>query len=392
MADGDYTLFCRGSLIGLNAEGAHDDATFQHGTVELFIDAVVIVPTLADISAGTRSPTPPFEGYLDRDFGSGSIVIHDTNDVILMPATGPFNLGDGGKVAFVDTAQGAFDNFSVWKDDLGAYIGKDPALLTYTKADTQGTSSAGQGDPWSRHYRVFIPPRNARYLVPAAQFKAVPTTKKQYLDAVQTELLPLAATTPTAFVQARQINVTVNPTRLNYSLNPSLRIDATHWSTSGSGSRDTAQFNSDTASYKVTGSTTSTTVSHTATDLIAGVTYIASVYVRDPFTTLWSGRESDTQVADADGNATFTWSSPFAGTVYWDDCLIERGTVVKDFFHGDSGDDYLWEQGGTDGAARSYFYEDRTERHYVLVRLLGENVPLGVPVGSPEYALRPPLS
>lgn len=394
MSIDDYTLVVRGDFVGRTVDGEPDEFTWQRGTIEFQFPAVVIPATLADIEAGTRSPTPPFDGWLGSQF-DGSIEIHDTNNVILMPITGQaFGLGAGGQISWSYQAVGAFDNFAIWKDDTGAYIGKDPAKLTWIKASTQGTSSANKGSVWNRHHAVFIPPKNARYLVAGAQFQAVPTLKKQFLDAVQTEVLPLTASVPTAWQKARLLNVTVNPTRLNYSKNPGLKVDATGWSTSASGARDTLIFHLGVASYKVTGATANvTTVSHGSVDkLLPGVQYIASAYVRNPTSGLFDTRVSNVQTASASGTATFTWLSPYTGTVYFDSCLVERGTVVKGVFDGDSGADYLWEQGGVSGSCRSYFYEDRAARHYVLVRLLGENVPLGVPVDSPEYALRPPLS
>ncbi len=72
--------------------------------------------------------------------------------------------------------------------------------------------------------------------------------------------------------------------------------------------------------------------------------------------------------------------------------LVEGGSVLRPYFDGDSGDDYLWEVGGTPGQTRSYFYEDRSDRHHILVRSLQENVPLGTPVADPSYAAGPPTS
>jgi hypothetical protein len=69
--------------------------------------------------------------------------------------------------------------------------------------------------------------------------------------------------------------------------------------------------------------------------------------------------------------------------------MVEEGSTPGDYFDGDSGPDYLWEQGGTPGSARSYYYPDRTSRHYILVRTLQENVALGMTVEDPVYATFP---
>uniref|UniRef100_A0AAU3I9J6 CBM-cenC domain-containing protein n=1 Tax=Streptomyces sp. NBC_01393 TaxID=2903851 RepID=A0AAU3I9J6_9ACTN len=77
-------------------------------------------------------------------------------------------------------------------------------------------------------------------------------------------------------------------------------------------------------------------------------------------------------------------------SIFWvDGVLIEEGTSVRTYFDGSMGSDYLWEQGGSANLARAYFYQDYTERSYLIRTLLAENVPLGITAAVPQYAVLP---
>jgi hypothetical protein len=77
-------------------------------------------------------------------------------------------------------------------------------------------------------------------------------------------------------------------------------------------------------------------------------------------------------------------------SIFWaDGILVEEGTSVRDYFDGSMGADYLWETSGTANLTRSYFYENRVERSYLIRTLLDENTPLGITSAVPQYAVLP---
>jgi hypothetical protein len=82
--------------------------------------------------------------------------------------------------------------------------------------------------------------------------------------------------------------------------------------------------------------------------------------------------------------------TPGLASIFWvDGVLIEEGAAVRDYFDGSMGADYLWETGGTTNLTRSYYYENRVERSYLIRTLLDENTPLGISAAIPQYAVLP---
>jgi hypothetical protein len=82
--------------------------------------------------------------------------------------------------------------------------------------------------------------------------------------------------------------------------------------------------------------------------------------------------------------------TPNQPSIYWiDGVLVEEGEAVRPYFDGSKGADYLWETGGTANLTRSYYYENRVERSYLIRTLLDENTPLGITAGIPQYAVLP---
>jgi hypothetical protein len=84
-----------------------------------------------------------------------------------------------------------------------------------------------------------------------------------------------------------------------------------------------------------------------------------------------------------------TMTSGVASIFWVDGVLVEEGTAVRDYFDGSMGVDYLWETGGSANLTRSYFYENRVERSYLIRTLLDENTPLGISSAVPQYAVLP---
>jgi hypothetical protein len=77
-------------------------------------------------------------------------------------------------------------------------------------------------------------------------------------------------------------------------------------------------------------------------------------------------------------------------SIFWfDGILVEEGAAVRPYFDGSMGADYLWEASGTANLTRSYYYENYTERSYLIRTLLDENTPLGITSSVPQYAVLP---
>ena len=74
---------------------------------------------------------------------------------------------------------------------------------------------------------------------------------------------------------------------------------------------------------------------------------------------------------------------PVGSSVNMDAVLLERGTALQDYFDGSTNEDTMWETGGVVGSTRSYLYRNRAERLAVVKRVLAENVPMGIGVGTP---------
>lgn len=256
----------------------------------------------------------------------GTAKIYDLNPVSFF-GSGAMGFA-GGNAYFFTGPYGGFEDFAIYPE-----TGTDP-LDGFVLADNDGTLTAGVGQDWTRHYTVAVPPRAARFAVPHVQLGSIDPGNSQYLDAHQVEVLRTDQSLPTTFESARSIRVTVRPKRLNLAAG-----------------------------------------SLTVTDLIPGRTYTASAYV--------NGQRESYQFVPT----VSTWTLEFSGTAT--KILVEEGTTLGDYFDGNSGPDYLWEQGGTPGEARSYYYPDRSARHYVLVRTLQENVALGMVVEAPVYATFP---
>lgn len=260
----------------------------------------------------------------------GTAKIYDLNPVSFF-GSGSMAFA-GGNAYFFTGPNGGFEDFAIFPE-----TGEDP-LDGFLLADNAGTLTAGVGQDWTRHYAVAVPPRKARFAVPHVKLGSIAPGKSQYLDAHQVEVLRVDQSLPTPFESARAIRVTVRPKRLNLAAG-----------------------------------------SLTVTDLIPGRTYTASAYEGT------TQQRSSYQFVPT----VSTWTLVFPDLVPPTRILVEEGTTLGDYFDGNSGPDYLWEQGGTPGEARSYYYPDRSARHYILVRTLQENVALGMVVEDPVYATFP---
>jgi hypothetical protein len=257
---------------------------------------------------------------------NGSADVYDLGAVNLF-GFGTMAFHGGSATLLLVQPYGGFEDFAIFPE-----TGSDP--LNGFVVNSTSLSSGGVGNAWTRHYVVMVPPKKARFAVPHIKLATVVVGNNQYFDAHQLEMLRTSQSAPTAFGSARSLQVTVRPKRLNFAV----------------------------------GSTT-------VTKLTPFRVYTASADVAGQRVSFQFTPTSD------------TYTLNFGGTP--SKILVEEGTEVGDYFDGNSGDDYLWEQGGTPGATRSYYYPDRTVRHEILTRTLAENVALGIPVADPVYALFP---
>lgn len=371
---------------------------------------------------------PPFDGVLTF---SGDATIYDLNPVPIHPFKGPFVLGLAGHIDnVVSEHRGTFEDFAIFEWDVaGNYLADDP-IDAHVQADNAGAIS-GSGNissAWTRHYRVLYPPKTARYIVPKIVTGSIGVNKGLYLDAFQMEMLDVNdSPAPTTWVPPRHIHARVQPTRLNYSTNPSFTVSAANLSKAASVTltRDPTKAYTGQAALKIEVATPGAPVwvrensvldisegeylavsfrsyadvtlsgSYqillrwlTKTDVPVGLAYGSTIHNR-------TGIDWDLQSVVARAPAgtdqayvdlVYSATAPAVADTFWIDAvLIEKAAQVGTYFDGSSGADYLWQQGGTPGLTRSYYYADRVKRHYILERTLRENVPLGVSIADPEY-------
>lgn len=255
---------------------------------------------------------------------------------------------------------------------------------------------------------------------------------------------------PTTYDLPKQIHTIVHPNRLNYCPNPSIEVATTGWSGTGTGtvSRDTTvsvgnviefddfQFTTGIASLKVAVNAASDGCQITIPNLITGDQYIVSAYIKsgpglqnvvlacgdgtaacvdigDPYGT--GGGYGDIPYGGVPANAadldTTVWFRPnftFTATSstqtltiisasgsdvsypahFWVDAvLIESGQLLSFYFDGDFGTNYFWEDGGTAGLTRSYYYDQFAVKQKAFSNTLAAHVPLGISYADPLYKI-----
>lgn len=387
----------------LQAEGS---LTFRSGAAGVEVLPSVIVD-LADAS------------YVA--FTRGTIDIYDLGPTDLGDISGALDVAIGGNCAlWVGGDLASLTDFSFYPAAEA-----DPAMAIAV-ADNSGTVSGHIGNAWTRHFITLYAPtdnpawKRAAFASVGLVFKSMPTVTLQHIDDVQWEIAPLNSNPPLGFSPARSIDIRVRPTRLNHSTNPSFEVDLTDWTTVGATlTRITTDHAQGAACCRITSFAPADTVDHIVRSLVPGRDYTVSVYLRStdggdagikitgarnvadgivysPLT--WQTAPLGTEgspdwrrvwvsfTAEAT-TMTLTVRSLGAATVLLDGVLIEEGNGLGAYFDGDSGSpDYAWETAGTPGKARSYYYRNKTERHYALGKTLRENVGQGLFIGDPEYA------
>lgn len=385
-------------------------------------------PGLPSSLSGTLLLLPQATKYPVSDLNriSGTANIYDGNPVAFA-ATGAMDVGDAGRVIKVVSEYfGTFDDFAYYDSALPGHPFGGWIVKTSTDRDTPTGDILSS---WKRFTRHVVPPRGTRFVVPKIGLTGG-VGNTQYLDAFQMEVVPInfgAPTTP-AFTKPRRLNVRVRPTRLNYSINPNFNVSSTGvvGSTGVTPARSTGRGVRSNDSLKITVATTATvpaqayedqylpvvtgeslavSFKHSIDASLSGSYRIAIQYYTETLVPVDTDFSTDVMhdpsnwdlvslistVPERADRARISLvhadTAPAVTDNFWiDEVLIEKSTLIGEYFDGDFGDDYLWKANGTAGQTWSYFYEDRMQRHYILERTLRENVPLGISIGDPEYA------
>ncbi len=146
----------------------------------------------------------------------------------------------GTPTATVQSVAAAFTDFGIWE-----LTDPDPAQ-TYGWWTNAGASSSQTG--YTQSYGMLVPPldyqvsggqylwRRAAYAAFGFKWANVPNNVEQILTDVQVEYAQTSvgsATTPSAYQRARQLQVVIKPSRLNYATNPAFQNGTAGWTQDG---------------------------------------------------------------------------------------------------------------------------------------------------------------
>lgn len=97
--------------------------------------------------------------------------------------------------------------------------------------------------------------------------------------------------------------------------------------------------------------------------------------------------ESSSVILSATAVTATDFSNPSA---FWIDAVLtEAGEILGDYFDGGYGApdylDYQWENGGTPGESRSYYYEQLTAKQAAITDALARHIPIGLTAETPEF-------
>lgn len=256
---------------------------------------------------------------------------------------------------------------------------------------------------------------------------------------------------PSDYDQPRCIHTIVKPDRLNFCTNPSIEVSTAGWVPVGTAvltqdntvsvgdiiEYDDYQFTAGTYSLNVQLNDSGDGAQISIPEIIFGNIYTASFYLYlgpGISNVLVNCSGSTVQLADIGGTgygtgedfgdgtyggvmpsstdlASGVWTRPSvsftaqASTVtlevtmipgtdvvfpanFWIDAvLIEIGENVGTYFDGSFGTNYLWENNGTPGLTRSYYYDEYYIKQQAVSNALAKHVPLGITYTPPQYAV-----
>jgi hypothetical protein len=276
-------------------------------------------------------------------------------------------------------------------------------------ASSYGSTASDATNSWTRFSVSATAPSLAAYAVPYIKIASAVTSEIHYLDALQFE----AASSATAFEDARQLHLTLLATRINEILNPNLYFPQTFWSvingtiTLSTSAEDILGVdgsitNSSEAGEIYAADAGLVTLNSSAMNVFANNDYTFSIYVAatdagdvpTPVTAQISWYDSSSSLISvvqgvpltatrsfvrpfatgtAPANAvtavvSLTWTATAAGSptqgnqIVVDSALFEKSAFVNAYFDGSNGvaelSDLFWE-GSSPNAARSHYYRNR---------------------------------
>lgn len=306
---------------------------------------------------------------------------------------------------------------------------QDPVSGAYVYNGTSATSGT-PGNPWGRSHMSFFPDSDSKYLAVGARIDnvalATPGSEdvnSQYITNWMLERAP-SNWQPSTFSPAHEIQVNVRPDRINLVLDPTFdNAGAAKWAYFNSVRQAGVGVDAG-AAARLTSTGADSTSAYiyqiTAIPVVPGETYTFSAAAKrtvgtpnlrmvfetgigvvlsapnaDVTRTLTTDydRYSQTVVIPAGVTSIYPYlfcaANATGNQVEVDQIQFEKGPAATPFFHGGSGNDYLWESGGTAHAARSYYYESRLDRIEAIRRALRDATPMGIPVGEPVFGVWP---
>lgn len=334
-----------------------DAPGFLRGTAILERHAFVVTSSRDQIDNQERR-TPQVARYRELITFAGSAVVRVPNPVEVFFRPGPFVLGGSGSAQIHVPSVGTFSRFVVATGVTANWF--DPLGQGYLRANAGGTAGTAA---WSRSSVTVVPPARAVFAVPDWGLEAVPAGGSALFDAHQYEI----GSSPTGYSDPRSITPVVHATRVNLV-------------TETASSTATA---TNTKSFAVNG-------------LVPGNVYTASAQVSVARTLSSTGidvltrRDDDRAVLVFKATAETETFQIAGGSTSWSyrRILVEAGDRHLPWFDGDSGVDYLWEDGKTAGTdARSFYYPKRSERHSLLRQTVEQHAALGIAVNAPRYGV-----
>ena len=315
-----------------------------------------------------------------------------------------------GSITFLRTgvaSVGGLSRFSFWPTGYP----DDPAnVLLEATNPVSGVAGAQQG--WSRISSIVHPSPTARFLGLGGKFMAVPhsptggVTYRNYVRKVQVEKAYADGSSfPTSYERARQVNVTVKPSRVNLAVVSSpaaenatkttgVTFDGVTWdrfavAAGTGGARIHASLSGlKTGKYYTIQAEVANDGASPITVLIDWVDLNATPYVILPGTRRVISTTGNRNGLAYDSTNRYGDVEVAGGSNFLiRNVMIERGTEVKPFFNGSTNSDTVW--GGTAGASMSFLYKDRVARYAALQRILEKNVPMGIGVGDPQFGILP---
>lgn len=387
--------------------GSWDSTTGGALSLATAISESPAVPTYAESTAPSNYPNAQAGMLKVTAGGSGGTVYFSCGETTPKTMGIPVHAGSAYTFAIharsKTTARVVSLNIK-WYDRDGVYLSSGTAATT-----TTSTSA------WAKLNKITATaPTDAYFAVPTVSIASTAASEVHYFDAAQFEL----GSSSTDYVDARRVDVYLQPNRINYIKNPSFETATTNWSVSDA----TATTYADGATEDSTNclklavtaaSPTATTSGYTT--VTAGTDYSASAYVKgtagrtshvriywyDSSNTLisYSAGSNVTLSATAWQRATVTGVAP-AGTakakvsirysastvsgdtVYADSVLFEPGNVANPYFDGSTGylqrTDLLWENNDTVNG-RSMYYKNRVNTTIRLGATMGDYIDIGSP-------------